>query len=75
MLKEICGQCLQVHRDPTTGLESVVFSCFDQDQDLDRVDFASLRGRLGQNSLQEKMTRLWINRSLRGLGLRPSAAL
>jgi len=75
MMKEICGQCLQVHRDPATGLESVVFSCFDQDQDLDRVDFASLRGRLGQNSLQEKMTRLWIDRSLQRLGLRPSATL
>ena len=75
MMKEICGQCLQVHRDPATGLESVVFSCFDQDQDLDRVDFISLRGRLGQNSLQEKMTRLWIDRSLQQLGLRPSATL
>ena len=75
MMKEICGQCLQVHRDPATGLESVVFSCFDQDQDLDRVDFASLRGRLGQNSLQEKMTRLWVDRSLQRLGLRPSATL
>jgi NADPH-dependent glutamate synthase beta subunit-like oxidoreductase/NAD(P)H-flavin reductase len=75
MMKEICGQCLQVHRDPATGLESVVFSCFDQDQDLDRVDFASLRGRLGQNSLQEKMTGLWIDRSLQRLGLRPSATL
>jgi NADPH-dependent glutamate synthase beta subunit-like oxidoreductase/NAD(P)H-flavin reductase len=75
MMKEICGQCLQVHHDPATGLESVVFSCFDQDQDLDRVDFANLRGRLGQNSLQEKLTRLWIDRSLRRLGLRRSATL
>ena len=73
MMKEICGQCLQVHRDPATGLESVVFSCFDQDQDLDHVDFANLRARLGQNSLQEKMTRLWVDRSLRRLGLRSSA--
>src|SRR5450830_256749 len=75
MMKENCGQCLQVHHDPATGLESVVFSCFDQDQDLDRVDFANLRGRLGQNSLQEKLTRLWIDRSLRRLGLRRSATL
>jgi NADPH-dependent glutamate synthase beta subunit-like oxidoreductase/NAD(P)H-flavin reductase len=75
MMKEICGQCLQVHRDPATGLESVVFSCFDQDQDLDHVDFANLRARLGQNSLQEKMTRLWVDRSLRRLGLRSSATL
>jgi hypothetical protein len=34
-----------------------------------------LRGRLGQNSLQEKMTRLWVDRSLQRLGLRPSATL
>jgi NADPH-dependent glutamate synthase beta subunit-like oxidoreductase/NAD(P)H-flavin reductase len=70
MLKEICAQCLQVHRDPATGLESVVFSCFDQDQPLDRVDFAGLRARLGQNGTQEKLTALWIDRSLRQLGLR-----
>jgi NAD(P)H-flavin reductase len=73
MMKEICAQCLQVHHDPETGLESVVFSCFDQDQELDRVDFGNLRGRLGQNSLQEKLTKLWIDRSLKRLGLRPTA--
>jgi NADPH-dependent glutamate synthase beta subunit-like oxidoreductase/NAD(P)H-flavin reductase len=70
MMKEICAQCLQVHHDPATGLESVVFSCFDQDQDLDRVDFGNLRARLGQNGAQEKLTRQWIDRSLRQLGLR-----
>jgi NADPH-dependent glutamate synthase beta subunit-like oxidoreductase/NAD(P)H-flavin reductase len=70
MMKEICAQCLQVHRDPATGLESVVFSCFDQDQDLDRVDFDNLRARLEQNSAQEKLTRLWVDRALRQLGLR-----
>ena len=70
MMKEICAQCLQMHRDPTTGIESVVFSCFDQDQNLDAIDFGNLRTRLSQNSLQEKQTRLWIDRSLRRLGLR-----
>jgi hypothetical protein len=74
MMKEICAQCLQLHRDPATGIESVVFSCFNQDQDLDRVDFANLRARLGQNGVQEKLTRLWIDRSLRQLGLRQTAA-
>ena len=48
----------------------MVFSCFNQDQPLDRVDFASLRARLGQNGVQEKLTRLWIDRSLRQAGLR-----
>jgi hypothetical protein len=74
MMKEICAQCLQVHRDPSSGVESVVFSCFNQDQDLDRVDFDNLRARLGQNGVQEKLTRLWIDRSLRQLGLRQAAA-
>ena len=70
MMKEICAQCLQMHRDPATGVESVVFSCFNQDQDLDRVSFANLRDRLSQNGVQERVTRLWIDRSLRTLGLR-----
>jgi NADPH-dependent glutamate synthase beta subunit-like oxidoreductase/NAD(P)H-flavin reductase len=74
MMKEICAQCLQVHRDPATGIESVVFSCFNQDQDLDHVDFDNLRARLGQNGVQEKLTRMWIDRSLRHLGLRQTAA-
>jgi NAD(P)H-flavin reductase len=74
MMKEICAQCLQVHRDPASGVESVVFSCFNQDQDLDRVDFDNLRARLNQNGVQEKLTRLWIDRSLRHLGLRQTAA-
>jgi hypothetical protein len=70
MMKEICAQCLQVHRDPASGVESVVFSCFNQDQDLGGVDFDNLRTRLGQNGVQEKLTRLWIDHSLRQLGLR-----
>ena len=74
MMKEICAQCLQVHKDPDTGTESVVFSCFNQDQALDKVDFGNLRTRLGQNGVQEKLTRLWIDRSLRGLGLRAQVA-
>jgi NAD(P)H-flavin reductase len=74
MMKEICAQCLQVQRDPETGVERVVFSCFNQDQDLDHVDFDNLRARLGQNGVQEKLTRLWIDRSLRQLGLRQTAA-
>jgi len=64
MMKEICAQCLQRHVDPVTGQAKVVFSCFDQDQPLDQVDWGVLNQRLGQNSLQEKLTRLWIAREL-----------
>jgi hypothetical protein len=60
MLKEICAQCLQPHRDPHTGKTSYVFSCFNQDQQLDSVDFGALSERLRQNSLQEKITAQWI---------------
>jgi NADPH-dependent glutamate synthase beta subunit-like oxidoreductase/NAD(P)H-flavin reductase len=70
MMKEICAQCLQQHRDPETGEETVVFSCFNQDQALDRVDFDVLRARLALNGVQEKLTRQWIDRSLKRLGLR-----
>jgi NADPH-dependent glutamate synthase beta subunit-like oxidoreductase/NAD(P)H-flavin reductase len=70
MMKEICAQCLQVQRDPATGAETVVFSCFNQDQPLDRVDFRGLHERLGQNSLQEKLTKQWIDRCVHHLGAR-----
>ena len=70
MMKEICAQCLQRQRDPVTGTETIVFSCFNQDQDMDRVDFPTLRRRLSQNGAQEKLTRLWIDRALKQLGRR-----
>jgi NADPH-dependent glutamate synthase beta subunit-like oxidoreductase/NAD(P)H-flavin reductase len=65
MMKEVCAQCLQAHVDPVTGERTVIFSCFNQDQALDRVDFPVLRERLGQNGTQEKLTARWIDRALR----------
>ncbi|HWE52643.1 MAG TPA: FAD-dependent oxidoreductase, partial [Bryobacteraceae bacterium] len=73
MMKEICAQCLQMHKDPVTGEETVVFSCFNQDQPLDHVDFGSLRTRLSQNGAQEKVTKLWIDHCLRDIGARAAA--
>jgi NADPH-dependent glutamate synthase beta subunit-like oxidoreductase/NAD(P)H-flavin reductase len=73
MMKEICAQCLQLHRDPVTGKERIVFSCFNQDQPIDHVDFKVLRERLGQNSLPEKLTAQWIDRCLKRLELRAAA--
>ena len=64
MMKEVCAQCLQLHRDPETGKETIIFSCYNQDQNLDQVVFPSLRQRLGQNSVQEKLTRQWIRRCM-----------
>ncbi len=74
MMKEICAQCLQPHLDPETGARSYVFSCFNQDQPLDRVDFPALAARLSQNSVQEKLTAQWIDRCLVHLQRRAAAA-
>ncbi|MEO8738718.1 MAG: FAD-dependent oxidoreductase [Casimicrobiaceae bacterium] len=60
MMKEICAQCLQPQRDPATGKVSYVFSCFNQDQAMDYVDFAALHTRLQQNAVQEKLAAQWI---------------
>ncbi|HEV7238557.1 MAG TPA: FAD-dependent oxidoreductase [Thermoanaerobaculia bacterium] len=64
MMKQVCAQCLQRHVDPKTGKESFVFSCFNQDQPLDEVDFTNLRARLRQNTVLEKLTNLWLTREL-----------
>jgi len=64
MMKEVCAQCLQKHVDPATGKETIIFSCLNQDQLMDRVDFKNLNTRLQQNTVQEKLSNLWLNRLL-----------
>jgi len=68
MMKEVCAQCLQRHVNPQTGEESFVFSCFNQDQLLDEVDFQNLNARLRANTVQEKLANLWLDHLLRGDG-------
>jgi NADPH-dependent glutamate synthase beta subunit-like oxidoreductase/NAD(P)H-flavin reductase len=65
MMKEVCAQCLQKLRDPVTGKERVVFTCFNQDQELDSVDFGNLRDRLRANSMQEKLSNAWLDELLK----------
>jgi NADPH-dependent glutamate synthase beta subunit-like oxidoreductase/NAD(P)H-flavin reductase len=60
MMKGVCAQCLCKHVDPETGQEYFVYSCYNQDQDLDRVDFPNLHARLRQNSVQEKLSGAWL---------------
>ncbi|HBN22698.1 MAG TPA: pyridine nucleotide-disulfide oxidoreductase [Holosporales bacterium] len=67
MMKEICAQCLQRHVDPATGLEFYIYTCATQDQNMKSVDFSHLHQRLQQNSLQEKMTALWIKKCMQTL--------
>jgi hypothetical protein len=61
MLKEVCSRCLQRQVDPVTGKEAIVFSCYNQDQPLDCVDFHFLSERLRQSSAVEKLTSLWLD--------------
>ena len=71
MMKEICAQCLQRHVDPRTGKETWVFSCFNQDQRLDQVDFVNLNQRLRGNTVLEKVSDLYLAQLLKKVpGLR-----
>jgi NADPH-dependent glutamate synthase beta subunit-like oxidoreductase/NAD(P)H-flavin reductase len=64
MMKEVCAQCLQRHVDPQTGKELIIFTCFNQDQLIDHVDFKNLNARLRANTAQEKLTNAWLERLL-----------
>jgi len=64
MMKGVCAQCLCKHVDPDSGEISFVYSCYNQDQPLDQVDFTNLRARLRQNSVQEKLSNLWLDHLL-----------
>jgi adenine-specific DNA methylase len=66
----VCAQCLQKHVDPRTGKETVVFSCFNQDQLMDHVDFNNLAARLRLNTVQEKLTNAWLDKILVGKDIR-----
>ncbi len=59
MLKGVCSQCLQKRKN-SAGEWEYFYSCSNQDQDMDRLDFKHLHARCEQNSLQEKMTKMWI---------------
>ena len=61
MMKGVCAQCLCRHINQDTGEENFVYSCYNQDQKLDVVDFDHLNARLRQNSLQEKITGRWLD--------------
>ncbi len=62
MMKEVCAQCLQMHVDPQSGKpKGPVFSCFNQDQPMDEVDFKNLNDQLRQNTVQEKLGNLWFD--------------
>ena len=54
MLKGVCSQCLQ-KRVNEKGEVEYFYSCAEQDQDMDRLDFEHLKARCKQNSMMEKV--------------------
>jgi NADPH-dependent glutamate synthase beta subunit-like oxidoreductase/NAD(P)H-flavin reductase len=64
MMKGVCAQCLCKHVDPESGEASFTYTCYNQDQALDYVDFDNLRARLRQNTVQEKLSSLWLTHLL-----------
>ncbi len=60
MLKGVCSQCLQKRKN-NNGEWEYFYSCANQDQDMDKIDFWHLKNRCEQNSLQEKITKLWLD--------------
>jgi hypothetical protein len=62
----VCAQCLQKHVDPASGTVTIIFSCSNQNQELDRVDSPNLAARLRQNTVQEKLSNLWLDHLLEG---------
>ncbi len=59
MMKGVCGQCLQRNIN-VDGSYSYFYSCANQDQNSDNLDFENLHDRCQQNSLLEKLTKFWI---------------
>ncbi|MFI5251044.1 MAG: FAD-dependent oxidoreductase [Bacteroidota bacterium] len=60
MMKAICAQCVQRHINIETNKEEFIFSCVNQDQCMDEVDFGNLHARLKVNSLMEKLSDKWV---------------
>jgi NADPH-dependent glutamate synthase beta subunit-like oxidoreductase/NAD(P)H-flavin reductase len=59
MMKGVCGQCLQKKQN-INGEFEYFYSCANQDQSMDEIDFEHLHARCEQNSLLEKVTKLWV---------------
>ncbi len=54
MLKGVCSQCLQKRKNEKGEME-YFYSCAEQDQDSDKLDFTHLHARCEQNSTLEKL--------------------
>jgi hypothetical protein len=68
MMKEICAQCLQPQRRSRDRQDALRVLVLQPGPAAGRGRLPGLRARLGQNSLQEKLTAQWIDRALVNAG-------
>ena len=62
MMKGVCAQCLVWQKDPESGQrKKAVYACSWQHQPLELLDIDNLFERLSQNSVQEKLSKLYFN--------------
>lgn len=58
----ICGQCVQRIQTNDPNADTFVFSCIQQDQSLQCIDFEFLNNRLSQQTLCEKISAAHVTR-------------
>lgn len=62
MMKGVCAQCLVWQKDPVSGQrKKAVYACSWQHQPLELLDIDNLFERLSQNTMQEKLSRLYFD--------------
>ena len=61
MMKGVCADCFQRLVDPSTGEERFVYSCSEQFQDIEHIDFENLRERLNNSSPFSKVNARYFN--------------
>ena len=72
MMKEICAQCLQMHKDPVTGEEPWCFRALIRIS-LSITWISAVSGpAFRKTARRRKVTKLWIDHCLRDIGVRQS---
>jgi NAD(P)H-flavin reductase len=57
-MKGLCSTCIQ--KQTINNKANYFYSCKCQEQQIQNIDFSFLNARLQQNSLQEKLSHLWL---------------
>ncbi len=60
MMKGICAQCVQVHHDEVTNTSTLYYTCQDSHKNIKTADFTYLDHRMKNNSVLEKIAKLWV---------------